>query len=320
MKLRNIDFGNILGASGVQGFFGEGNEYWHHKIPFFHPDFSGMTFVAKTTTLNARIGNMPLDDKLRPKELLPKCIAIKWFSKDALNSIGLSGPGAKALLEMGLWQQRTKPFFISFMSVESGEEKRLIELTEFVELLRWYLPDFKAKIGLQINFSCPNAGLDTSLLVNEIDEALKIASVLDIPLIPKFSVVQISTSDAKKIGKNRYCDALCISNTIPWDKLPLTMQLRFGLVSPLARFGGGGYSGPYLLPLVKKWVEEAKTEDITIPINAGGGIFSIEDVNSLYYADADSIFIGTVAMLRPWRVSKIISHVNRLYRVKKRIE
>ena len=48
MRLRNIDFGPVFGASGVQGFFGEG--YLHHKfLRFLGLNFDGCTFVAKTT-------------------------------------------------------------------------------------------------------------------------------------------------------------------------------------------------------------------------------------------------------------------------------
>ena len=45
MKLKGIPFGNVFGASGVQGFFGEG--YWFH--PYLKPfglDFGDATFVA----------------------------------------------------------------------------------------------------------------------------------------------------------------------------------------------------------------------------------------------------------------------------------
>ena len=48
MNQRVADFGPVWGASGVQGFFGEG--YWFHRwVPGL--SFDGCTFVAKTTTL-----------------------------------------------------------------------------------------------------------------------------------------------------------------------------------------------------------------------------------------------------------------------------
>lgn len=70
MKLCGIDFGNVLGASGVQGFFGEG--YWFHKIwNSFGLSFAGMIFVAKTATLLPRKGNMPLTWHYTPRHPFP---------------------------------------------------------------------------------------------------------------------------------------------------------------------------------------------------------------------------------------------------------
>ena len=52
MKLRGIEFGSVIGASGIQGFFGEG--YPYHRYPkLLFPrsfKFDGMTFTAKTTS------------------------------------------------------------------------------------------------------------------------------------------------------------------------------------------------------------------------------------------------------------------------------
>ena len=72
MILRGINFGKVWGASGVQGFYGEG--YWYHKyLKPFGLDFEGMTFVSKTVTRYQRIGNMQLKNE-RPARLFPDCI------------------------------------------------------------------------------------------------------------------------------------------------------------------------------------------------------------------------------------------------------
>ncbi len=57
MKLRGVEFGKVFAASGMQGFFGEG--YWYHRfLKPFGLNFEGITFVAKTTTLNPRAGKI----------------------------------------------------------------------------------------------------------------------------------------------------------------------------------------------------------------------------------------------------------------------
>jgi dihydroorotate dehydrogenase len=317
MKLRGIDFGPILGASGVQGFFGEG--YFHHK--FLRPfglDFEGCTFVAKTTTLEKREGNMPMEkDGITPKELLPKCVKVKFLNGVMLNSVGLSGPGAKALFEDGRWYERTNPFFLSFMSVEKSSEERIAELERFVKLFAFYYQRwFNAKVGLQINYSCPNVGLDPNCLVSEVKTGLKIASTLNVPLMPKFNIL-VPISAAREISQDPHCDAICVLNTIPWGKLPdrINWKKLFGSdVSPLVEFGGGGLSGRPLLPLVCEWVSKFRCCCChKKPINAGGGILLPSDLTSLHLAGASSVFIGSVATLRPWRVKQIIEKAYQLF-------
>jgi hypothetical protein len=136
MKLRGVDFGSVWGQSGIQNFFGEG--YPFHK--FWKPlglDFSGMTFVAKTTTVAPRAGNMPLKaDGTTPVELIPRCIVIKPFHCVALNAVGLSGLGLEFLFYTCRWQERREPFMISYMSVATTTAERLQETREFVKFLK----------------------------------------------------------------------------------------------------------------------------------------------------------------------------------------
>lgn len=307
MRLRGIDFGPVLDASGVRGFFGEGYPY-HRWLRPFGLDFTGSTFVAKTTTLFARAGNMPLGSDLSPRERFPRCIVVKPWKGVTLNAVGLSGPGATALLETRRWQRRKKPFFLSFMSVAPTAAERTEELRAFVALLRSRLSEFNAAFGLQINLSCPNVGLHPEDAEREALEALDAAAGLGVPLMPKFSVT-LPADVAERVSRHPACDALCVSNTVPWGALPDKIDWRglFGTdVSPLARFGGGGLSGRPLLPIVRDWLRGARCRGISVPINAGGGILSPEDALGLLAEGASSIFIGSMTMLRPWRVQQTI--------------
>jgi dihydroorotate dehydrogenase len=317
MNLHGIEFGRVLGASGVQGFFGEG--YWYHR-PWkpFGLRFDGMTFVAKTTTLFARQGNMPLNaDGITPTERLPKCIVVKPWKGVALNSVGLSGPGALRLLDAGRWQSRTAPFLISFMSVQPTMPERHEELRQFVALLASSLPRFKAAIGLQINFSCSNVGIHHEGLALEIESALMTAGRLGVPLVPKLAVTA-APALAERLGRNAYCAAICVSNTIPWGSYPdrIDWQKLFGSeTSPLASVGGGGLSGAPLLPFVIEWVRAARVAGYRKPFIVGGGILSLADVRRLVSEAGvdltrDAVSLGSIAFLRPWRVRGIIRAVN----------
>ena len=117
---------------------------------------------------------------------------------------------------------------------------------------------------------------------------------------------------AHEISTYPNCDALCISNTIPYGQLPdrIPWEKLFGSAlkeeSPLAKYGGG-LSGKLLLPLLLEWIRAARKRDITKPINAGGGILSLPDAISVFEdlgSGNDSISLGSIAFLRPWRVKK----------------
>jgi dihydroorotate dehydrogenase len=298
------------------GFFGEG--YWFHD--YLRPlglDFHGTTFVAKTTTLLPNAGNMPLDNEWRPIERRPKCVIVKPLKGVALNSVGLAGPGAEALFDKGKWQKRINPFFLSFMSIAKTADERKRELCEFVKLFASHLEKFRApfSVGLQINFSCPNVGVehDEQELVDEVLQSLRTAATLGVPLVPKFNVL-FSAKSAKKVNDDPNCDGICISNTIPWGKLPdqIDWEKLFGSSrSPLAHLGGGGLSGKPLFPLLINWMIDAQREKIQKPISAGGGILSLRDARYLLtHAGASSVFLGSIAFLRPWRVSRIIRKIN----------
>ncbi|MES2060190.1 MAG: hypothetical protein V4438_04130 [Patescibacteria group bacterium] len=316
MKKQSFEgFGRVWGASGVQNFDKSG--WWYHQfLRFIGLVFWGVTFVSKTTTLRPRLdpskreGNMPLkDDGITPKEKFPKCIHITfwmWIRGMVLNAVGLSGPGAKALLEKGIWHKMKGPIVLSFMSVAQKREERLEELRQFLRMLRLELPKFNAKkIALQINYSCPNTGHDLKELAGEVCEGLDMAWDLRIPIMPKFNV-QMPIEDAFNISHHSGCAGICISNTIPFGKVlpPAWWEKYFGTAdpakSPLAEFGGGGLSGKPLRSLVEKWVRDARSYGISCHINAGGGVLGPIGAIRLFLAGADSIFLGSIAMLRPW--------------------
>lgn len=319
MRLRGIDFGYVMNSSGARGFFGEG--YWFHR--WFSPiglRYYGATFVAKTTTLEPRKGNMPLrGDGVTPRNLFPECIRVNPFQGVTLNAVSLSGPGARDLLSRGIWQRFQRPFFISFMSVAQGPLKRLEELKEFVHLLQEYLPKFRAPLALEMNFTCPNVGLEVavSTLVAEIRVALDIASHLRIPLVPKLNAAFPVEVGLEVVGHDA-CDAVCMGNTIPWGHLREKInwyRLFNSNISPLARLGGGGLSGKPLLPVVSEWIRTARARGFKKPIVGCGGILSSDDARRIFDAGASAIQLGSVSILRPWRVQGIIRFANEYAKV-----
>ena len=313
MNLRGIDFGHVFCASGARNFDGNGWPFHKALKAFGLLNFAGSGLVTKTTTLDPRVGNMPLmPDGLTPWELKPKCIVVKPLQGVVLNSVGLSGPGAHSLLAQGFWQSQTRPFFISFMSATGTPVLRQRELHEFAELLRAALPEFKAPVGLQINVSCPNTGHAVGPMIDEIVSYLGIAGSLGIPIVIKLNAL---TPISALFGFMNHpaCDAIDCSNSITFGQCPKRINWKglFGSDrSPLAHLGGGGLSGAPLLPIVCDWIKEARAAGWTKPIVGCGGILSKADADAMLKAGATALEIGSCVILRPWRVQGIIHHVN----------
>ncbi len=325
MKLRGIDFGYVMNASGARNFFGQGYPYhrwWRH----LGLDYAGSTFVAKTTTLNPRAGNMPLTDyTLQPIEVFPRCIKANMRKEAVLNAVSLSGPGADNLMKRNRWQERTDPFFISFAAVADTPQERLDQWKKFVELViirgygRPHQPMFAAPIGLEMNLFCPNTGVADKPLVEEILTTLDIASGLKIPLVAKINAL-MPVELALKIQEHPACDAICVSNTIPFGRLPgsIDWENLWGskTISPLDRFGGGGLSGAPIFWLVVDWITSARKSGFYKPIVGCGGIIHISNALMMFKAGANAVQLGSVSIVRPWRVKNIIARTNAYAREK----
>ncbi len=318
MILRKIRFDDAFDQSGLRNFDALGYPY-HRFFKGGGLTFNHCTFVAKTTTLLPRVGNMPLKpDGMTPAQLRPKCIHVSvrsFLHGAAINAVGLSGPGLAALLAQGVWDHYPRPFMISVMSVAPSLDERLAEISKIRQMLTAH-PKFQSPFGIQLNMSCPNVEHEQQVeaVVVETRRCLAILRKLgDVPLVVKINTL-FPIEAALEICKDPNCDAQCNSNTLPWKDLPVEQRLLlFGCQeSPLSQFGGGGVSGAYLLPLVMEWVHKARQAGLRKPIIAGGGILKPVDVEQLADVGASAVAIGSVAFLRPWRVQRIINRANEL--------
>ena len=317
MKSRQIAFGKVLCASGAQGFFGEG--YWFHRAYkiLFRMDMSKTTFVSKTATLNPCAGNMPLNKDFSPRERFPKCIKVDFHRNAVINAVGLSNPGLPTLLETGKWQSRTEPFLISIGSTAETQNQRLEDFGRMTDILKKQQSQFSAMFGVQINFSCPNVHHTPDELIEESVKVLDIMSVLNIPMMPKYSITT-STEEVSEIIKHPECDGVCITNTIPFGWHGIEWEKVWGShTTPLPHLNGG-LSGKPLRPMVCAYIAELRDRGIRKHINGTGGILHRDDVDQYHKVGASSISVGSAAILRPWYVNKIIRRASSMswYRTK----
>lgn len=322
MRLRGIDFRPVMNASGAQGFFGEGYPF-HRYWKWLGLTWENCGFVAKTTTMEARLsptegkGNMALKkDGITPLEFCPKCIMVNFRKGVVLNAVGLSGPGAPGLFCHEKWQQRRgENFWLSFMSVQRTAADRLEEAREFAALAGRCIGAFSSEVGLEVNFSCPNVGLDSSHLLQEVGQGLDVFGPMRTPIAVKLNAL-VPPRVAAEIAQHEECNAITMGNTIPWGQIPDWIDWRqlFGSdVSPLVRLGGGGLSGWPLLPIVCDWIREARGYGLAKPIVACGGIDSIEAVQKVRKAGASGMQVGCVGILRPWRMHGILGYGNQVF-------
>jgi dihydroorotate dehydrogenase len=339
VKLRGIEFGTVFNSAGARGFAGEGY-YWHRWMPGL--DYVGSTFVAKTATLLPRAGNMALAGRdpvasphpreYKPRSIWPDCIMVKPLEGVVLNAVGLSNPGIYRLALLWRSHRPKPPWMISIAPVGRTPEDRLDEIRSIVDCLAG--TDLPEPWALQLNLSCPNTGAATGgayidlagarstghspdVFLTEAYEMINALDDLEVPVLLKVNALLDPVIAARLPG-----EGLVVSNTIPWGadhmfcdgvrhSTNIDWEGIFGSdVSPLARYGGGGLSGAPLLPLVVRWVQRARQAGYRRRIIGGGGILGPDDAQAVMRAGADAVELGSISILRPWRVRKTIKKAN----------
>ncbi|MCK5061129.1 hypothetical protein KAR28_01105 [Candidatus Parcubacteria bacterium] len=324
MKMKNVEIGSICAASGTRNFFGEGWPYhiffkailWFFGISY---NLENATFISKTGTIQPRPGNMLLKKgSFMPKWLIPDCIKFNFWLGVMLNAVGLTNPGIKQLLKAGRWQKRIRAFGISFTCMGNTFEEKLEEVREFACLLRKELPFFLTQIFIQFNVSCTNTEHATKdMLRDSIELGRELKRLLNLSLDLKVNLIDADLEFVRKVERSGVYDCITCTNTLPWGSLPqlINWVKIFGTEeSPLRKYGGGGLSGWLVFPLVLEWLRMMRTNGVKIPLKISGGIMNARCVVRLKKFGADAVEIGTVSVLRPFRVERIIKCANIIWR------
>jgi dihydroorotate dehydrogenase len=326
LEIGNVVFAHrAFNASGANGFFGLGNEYWFHPIAKpFGLGFRNTNFVTKTATADRLIGNMPLGGKrgVTPQEWFPRCIWFDHLRAAALNVVGLSNPGLPALLAAGYWQQRTEPFLISVMAVGGTRQERLEEYDRLGNILRRAVIGLRTRFGVEANFSCPNTKHDPAELVGEVQQCIDVlAGKLrcdSVPIVVKLNAL-VGAETVCRIAAHPDVAAICGTNTIPYGQLPLDIEWHtlFGSSDPAASPlthrgmpGPGGLSGRPIARVARRWVRSLHDAGISKPVIGGGGVLSVNDAFAMIDAGAAGVFVGSACFLRPTRVQGLMDAIN----------
>lgn len=307
-----VEYGRVCNTSGARNIDGSG--WWYDPyIP--GKSWEGSTFVARTVTADENQGHMPLKrDGLRTRELFPKCIKVYPWIPASLNAVKLSNFGLEWVLENGFWQRIRRPFGISLMATNPDLERRYDELKLCRDLIGPRLDEFNAPFFIQLNVSCGNVDGDRDHhFIAETVHSCEILYPLGRPITPKINLFAEAPHLAI-VNQHPACAGFVDSNAIRWQdlaKIGIDVRKAFGTeVSPLEAFGGGALSGPLLHKPVCEHITRLREEGVTKPILAEGGNFTAQDVDEVMHAGADAVGLGTVAMLRPWRLKGLIDDAN----------
>lgn len=324
--IRGINFGGIFASAASTGIFCEGWGTPQEKLLRYVPgyDLTGVTKITKTFTIDGRMakreergrgkGNMVLDpETYKPVDFFPDCIKVRLFHGELLNAVSLSGPPFEEVIKSGKLQKITEPFGISFMPVGSTEEERFEENEKFTRILEKRLPEFCAPFFIERNDSCPNTDRCHISSTKETKKHLEATSVLGVVQGVKINALT-SVEALILLVSSGYCDFIDLPNTVPYGQLPdkIDWEKKFGKKSPLAKYGGGGYSGRENFKEAISKIKEARAAGIDIPIICGG-VYNREDVWTAKFAGANAVAMYRVMKLRSWRVNGIKKEANRVF-------
>ncbi|MGQ9524592.1 MAG: dihydroorotate dehydrogenase [Armatimonadota bacterium] len=264
----------ILAASGALAFDGRG---WMWEWPLRWTgllDPSEFVVVVKTLTRHPRRGNL---------RWYKPWACVRPIPGGVVNAVGLTNPGIEWWITRCYPAMRRRGILpIASIYAESPREA--------VEMARMLAPLELAAV--ELNASCPNTDDDllenTQLVVETTVAAREYSSH---PMIIKLSWSQDYVQIARELEGT--VEAVHAINTVPWRVLFPSKR------SPLEHLGGGGVSGPVILPYTIEAVCRLHAA-VKLPIIAGGGITSLEDIIRLKEAGASAFSIGTLFLLRPW--------------------
>jgi dihydroorotate dehydrogenase (NAD+) catalytic subunit len=212
-----------------------------------------------------------------------------------LNSVGLAGPG------VATWRAHYLPELEGRHCdvVASIWGRTVTEFGDAAEAMRG-----AQVIAMEINASCPNLESRSSIFAHSAlatAEIVRAAKVAGLPLWIKLSP---NTPDLVAIADaalDAGADALVLANTV------LGLGIDIERRRPSLGNGGGGLSGPGILPVALRCVYECRAAFPGTPIVGVGGVSSGEDAVAMIMAGANAVEVGTATFANPrapWMVQR----------------
>jgi dihydroorotate dehydrogenase (NAD+) catalytic subunit len=212
-----------------------------------------------------------------------------------LNSVGLAGPGVAA------WRERYLPDLERRHCdvVASIWGRTVAEFAQAAEAMRG-----ASVIALELNASCPNLESRSRIFAHSAlatAEIVRAAKVAELPLWIKLSPNTPDLVEIAGAAIDAGADALVLVNTV------LGLGIDIEARRPSLGNGGGGVSGPGILPVALRCVFECRAAFPQTPIVGVGGVSRGEDAVAMLMAGANAVEVGTATFASPrapWLVQR----------------
>jgi dihydroorotate dehydrogenase (NAD+) catalytic subunit len=212
-----------------------------------------------------------------------------------LNAVGLAGPGVAA------WRERYLPDLErrGCDVVASIWGRTVSEFAEAAEAMAG-----ANVVAMEVNASCPNLESRSSIFAHSALATAEIVRASKVAGVPLWIKLSPNTPDLVAIADaalDAGADALVLVNTVLGLAIDIE-QRRASLGN-----GGGGISGPGILPVALRSVYECRAAFPDTPIVGVGGVSSGEDAIAMIMAGANAVEVGTATFAdprAPWKVQR----------------
>ena len=248
--------------------------------------------VVKSLAAFAWVGNRP-----------PRITA---SGEHLVNSVGLAGPGVEA------WRAQWLPALEQRGATVVGSIwGRSVD--EFGDAAR--AMHGAAIVALELNVSCPNLEDRESIFAHSAAATAEVVAACRVAEVPLWVKLSPNTPDLVAVARaalDAGADALVLVNTMLG--LVINIEQRRATLGN----GGGGVSGPGLLPVALRAVYECREAFPTVPIVGVGGVRTGDDAIAMVMAGADAVEVGTATFANPrapWLIHEAMQRWLRRHRV-----
>jgi dihydroorotate dehydrogenase (NAD+) catalytic subunit len=215
-----------------------------------------------------------------------------------VNAVGLSGPGVAA------WRASELPSLLARHARVVGSiwGRTVNEFAVAAEAMSG-----AQVIALEVNASCPNLEGRREIFAHSASatsEIVEASLVAGLPLWVKLSPNTPALLEVADAALRAGASALVLVNTV------LGLVIDVESRRPSLGNGGGGVSGPGILPVALRAVYECRDAFATAPIVGVGGVSCGEDAVAMLMAGANALQVGTATFARPrapWIVQQELS-------------